>query len=179
MNQQQNQKPKTVHRDMIIINTSNYQGSNRYQYKFPNPIKFKNARLSVHQVSIYNSTFNISAALGNNTYQITWINGTTYSFVLDDGYYSASDLNDAIQLQMATQKLYCISGTGSNQQYVFFISIQTNPVQYKIQMDVSYVPSATNATSFGYTIPTGASWSFPTNNKTPILILSSGLQTML
>lgn len=172
-------KPKTINRDMIIINTSHYAGGNRYQYKFPNPISFKKARVSVHQVSLYNSTYNISSSLGNNTYSVIWINGTTYNFVLDDGYYSASDLNDAIQLQMATRGLYCISGTGSNQLYVFFVSIQTNPVQYKMQLDVSYVPTSSQANSLGYSLPSGVNWSFPNTPKTPQLVLSSGLQTLL
>lgn len=69
-------KPKTVKRQLININTSNYVSGNKYSYKFPTPVKFQNCSVSLYQFNMYNSTYNISAALGNNTYSINWL-GTT------------------------------------------------------------------------------------------------------
>jgi len=163
-------KPKTVNRDMIIINTANYVGRNKYVYNLPNPVSLKGARLSIHQVSIYNSTFNVSSKLNNNTMTIRWSNGVVYTITIPDGYYSIDDLNGALQLEMTKQNLYyIINSTGK---YKFPINMVANIVQYKVQIDIDVIPSVSMASSLnagGFSVPPNATWTFPTVKTEPIL----------
>jgi len=169
-------KPKTVKRQLININTSNYVSGNKYSYKFPTPVKFQNCSVSLYQFNMYNSTYNISAALGNNTYSINWL-GTTYSFTISDGYYDISQLNSAFQYNMLSNNLYVTNSTTST--YVYFFDVQTNSIQYKTQLDIYYIPTSSEATTLGYTLPSGATWAFPTTATYPQITLCSGLCTLL
>jgi len=163
-------------REQILINSGNYVSPNRYVYRLPRPIKFgKNAKVSLFSFSMYNSTYNISSALQNNTFSIIWINNTTYNFIIPDGYYSYLDLNNFIQYCLLTSNLYF--KTLSNP--VYPISIVQNSVQYSAQINISYVPTAVQASSLGYTLPTGATWTFPASPITPQFIISQGLQSIL
>ena len=77
----------------LVINSSNYVigSNNKYVYRFPNSINFEvGSSIGLSSISIYNSTFNIEKSRGNNTIQIIWL-GTTYTLVIDDGYYNVSD----------------------------------------------------------------------------------------
>lgn len=60
----------------IILNTSNYNqsnGGNSFVYKFPTPINFSTLdKIGVQSISLFNSIFNITAALGNNFLQLIW-----------------------------------------------------------------------------------------------------------
>jgi len=66
-------------RQTVIINQNQYQGNGVFSYKFPRAVNFVNAKISLYSLAMYNSTFNISSVYNNNTFYITWINGTTYS----------------------------------------------------------------------------------------------------
>ena len=169
---------KRQKRQLININTSNYvSGSgNRYIYSFPSPQKFTNCGVSLYQFNIYNSSYNISQALGNNTWSINWL-GTNYNFVITDGYYDISQLNSAFQYSMRAQNLYVNSS--ANSQYTYFFDVQVNSIQYKSQLDIFYIPTSSEANTFGYTLPSGASWAFPTVETYPQITLCSGLCTIL
>ncbi len=163
-------------RQLLNINTSHYVGGNKYSYKFPTPVKFSNCSLSLYQFSIYNSTYNISTALGNNTWSINWL-GTNYNFTIADGYYDISQLNTAFQFDMVANKLYVESS--SNSQYTYFFDVQVNSIQYKSQLDIFYIPTAAQASTLGYSLPSGASWSFPSTDTYPQITLCSGLCSIL
>ena len=82
----------------LLINSSNYvSGSgNTYTYNLPLSWTVKDGdQIGVAAVSIYNNTFNVTAARGNNTLTILWNADTQTSSTLTipDGYYSSSDLN--------------------------------------------------------------------------------------
>ena len=65
---------------VIVMNSSNLVQdgqNNKLIYKFPNSVVFKNNSIAVSSVSMYYSWFNISSALGNNTFTYSWTNGTT------------------------------------------------------------------------------------------------------
>ncbi len=164
----------------ITLNTTNYVANNKFSYKFPNALDLtnNNASLGISDYAIYNSTFNISSTLGNNTYTIKWIDGTTQSFTIPDGYYSFSDLNANLEYNMYNQKWYLQStstSTGTSQLVQYFIAFVTNSIQYKSEIDVYYVDIASGSMWNSYAIPTGATWTKPTSQTYPQIILSSGL----
>src|ERR1700722_2387091 len=98
--------PKT-----IILNSSNYVANslNQFSYQFPNCPQFKAGdQIAVTSCAIYNSTFNIEAVRGNNSFQITFNFATpvTLTITFTDGYYSASDMNYYIQQAMISAGYY-------------------------------------------------------------------------
>jgi len=102
----------------IVINSSNYvQGSgNQFTIAFPAPVKFNAGdKIAVASCAIYNSTFNITAARGNNKISLIWNAATpqTYVFTFPDGYYSASDMNAFIQQQCILNRLYMTANNGA------------------------------------------------------------------
>jgi len=176
MNTSTSLTPSRKTRQLLNINTSNYVSGNRYSYKFPSPIKLTNCSVSLYQFNMYNSTYNISSTLGNNTYSINWL-GTTYNFTISDGCYDLNQLNSSFQFDMLSNNLYVISS--SNSQYVYFFDVQTNSIQYKCQLDIFYIPTSSQASTLGYSLPSGASWTFPSNPIYPEVTLCSGLCTIL
>lgn len=164
-------------RDLILINSSHYVGNNKYSFKFPQATTFNNnSTISLHSLSIYNSTYNITLAFGNNTFSIIWL-GTTYNFVMPDGYYSVSDIDYYIKQQMILNGLYCT--TSNNTQNVYFISLRNNEVRYKCELSVYYIPTQAEATTNSFTKASNATWNFPVSSTTPQLILCSGLSRVL
>ena len=165
-------------RDLLLLNTSHFQGGNTYKFKFPKPIDIKKAKLSLSSFSIYNSTYNITSDLKNNSFSIDWL-GTNYNFVIPDGYYSISDINYYIQQQCLLYNLYMTKNNGA--QNVYFIEITTNSVRYKAQINLYYIPTSTQANDpkLAYSKPSSATWNFPTNATTPQITLSTGLGRIL
>ena len=88
----------------LVINSSHYVAgsSNTFSYPLPYGTKFAdNSKIGVASISLYNSTFNITSARGNNTITLTSWAGVSLSsnnvITIPDGYYSVSDLNYYIQ----------------------------------------------------------------------------------
>jgi hypothetical protein len=163
---------------MINLSTVHWiPNSNRYRYNFASPLDLrgKTAKLLMYQYSIYNSSYNISKALGNNTYSITWVDGNTYNFTIDDGYYSFSDLNAHLITSMTKYKLY-LSSTSTSGLSLFFMDIKVNSIQYAAQVDINYVP---NTMPSGYSYASGSTWSLPSSPKYPQLTVCDGLKTLL
>lgn len=159
----------------IQINSSHYDGKYSYIYKFPAPVTFKNAKVAVESLSIYNSTFNINTKFNNNVMSILWL-GNTYNIIIPDGYYSIDQLNSFLQQQCLINNLYCTTNSGSN--YVYFINLSANVVTYDIELDLFTIPTSTQASALGFTIASGATWSFPASATTPQLQINAGLQTL-
>ena len=163
----------------LVINSSNYvQGSgNAYTYTFPSSYNVKEGdQIGVASVSIYNNSFNITSARGNNVFQIKWSNGTTYNLTMSDGYYGSSDLNYALQQFCVTNNLYCTTSSGN---YVYFLEVVQNTPLYALQINSYYIPTSANATTLGYILPSGASWSFPATNTCPQLIINTAMGNIL
>jgi len=140
--------------------------NNTFIYNFPSTIQFtKDDQVALSGCSIYNSTFNVSAALGNNSLTITWNANTvtTFTTIMPDGFYQYSDINQFIQFFCIANNLYMSSSSGN----VYFIELVTNSVQYKAQLNSYPLPTAVQATALGYTIPVGATWTSPTVAATP------------
>ena len=164
-------------RDIISINSTNYVSNNMYRVRFPKAVQFKKGdKLSLYSFSMYNSFYNISASqYGNTNITFTWFDNTVYNWTIPDGYYSVSDLNLWLQQQFILNKLYCVNS--NNSQNIYFVVFQTNSVLYKTQIDVYYMPSATNAALYGYQVPSGATWTFPSVNTMVTLTINQNLQS--
>ena len=164
-------------RDILSMNTTHYVSNNMYRLKLPKSVQFKKGdKLSLSSFSMYNSFYNISASqYGNTSITFTWFDNTVYNWTIPDGYYSLSDLNLWLQQQFILNNLYCVNS--NNSQNIYFVVFQTNSVLYKAQIDVYYMPSATNASLYGYQIPSGATWSFPASNTMVKLTINQNLQS--
>lgn len=145
---------------LILINQSNYDpASGVCTYKFPTPYKADNEEVALVAASFYNSFYNVSAALGNNTYKFTfpvW-SGGTYSNVdfvclLSDGYYTFEQLNYAFENFFIANGLYATS-SGDN---VYFYTLLVNDSLYGIQLTSFYLPTVAQAASLGWTLPAGS-----------------------
>ena len=123
----------------LVLNSTHYvPGSgNQFIYPFPTAIGFgKGDKIGLASLSISNSTYNVSAARGNNVITVnfytisntvvqvwgpkgslaTQVNTTpvAYNFYFPDGYYTISQLNTYLQLQMFNQGLYLTANSGAN-----------------------------------------------------------------
>lgn len=163
-------------RDLITLNSTNYRGGNTYSMRFPSAVRFKKgSTVSLYSFSMYNSTFNISESqYQNSKIQFKWFDGTIYTFTIPDGYYSVNDLNIWLQSQFILNNLYCTNSAGSS--FIYFAQFQTNAIRYKNEIDIYYVPSASNASSFGYVKPASATWSFPVVNTLVQLTINQNLK---
>lgn len=151
----------------LVINSSNYvAGSgNTFVYKFPTATSFaKGDRVALANVAMTNSTYNISAARGNNTVTILWasllkndiekipsgtavtINGVTwraeyqnYNFYFPDGFYTITQLNTYLQLQMFNMGMFMTKDNGAN--IIYFFNIVAIPSQYSVQIQAYALPN--------------------------------------
>jgi len=165
----------------IILNSSNYvAGSgNKYTYVLPSSTKFdEKAKIGVASIAVYNSTFNVTSARGNNTISLVWNAATpqTYTFTIPDGYYSLNDLNYFIQQQCILNNLYV---TNSSSQNVYFVEIVANNSRYAAQINTYFLPTAATATSLGYTKPSGASWSYPATAACPQITITAAFGLLI
>jgi hypothetical protein len=153
----------------IIINTSNHveNTDNQYIYTFPSTVKFNDGdAIGVSSIALYNSTFNITSSRGNNTFTISWNANTTTTFniTIPDGYYSVENLNFFLHQQCILNNLYV---TNSSSQNVYFLEFIINPPRYAVSLNAYPIPTAAQATTLGYTQPSGATWVYPATAKCP------------
>ena len=156
----------------LVINSSNYVvgSNNKYVYRFPYSVNFEvGSSIGLSSISIYNSTFNVEKSRGNDTIQILWL-GTTYTLVIEDGYYNVSDLNFRIQQFCILNNLYMTSNSRSN--IIYFVELVMNSVRYSVQLNLYPIPTEAQALSLGYS-KVGSNWSFPLTTITPQLNILS------
>ena len=163
----------------LVINSSNYVGANQYTYNLPQTVKFEAGdQVGVSSIAVYNSTFNITSARGNNVITFVWnaATPTTYTFTVPNGYYSVSDLNYFLQQQFILNNLYVINSSG---QYVYFAEIVVNSPRYSIQINTYFIPTSAQATTLGYTKPASATWVYPASAVCPQITLNAALGSLL
>ena len=165
----------------IVINSSNHvEGTrNKFVYTFPSQLKLtENHRIGVSGISMYNSTFNIEAKRGNNTITLIWNadSQTSHTFTFPDGYYSVAQMNEFLQQGMILNNLYVINSSG---QYVYFVELVTNSRRCSVQLNVYYLPTSANATTRGYTKPSGAFLNYPIANKCPQLTIGAHFGSLI
>lgn len=163
----------------ININTSHYvERTDRYRMDLGENVDFTNAYMSLISANCYNSCFNITSENKNNKIGIRWINGTEYTYILPDGTYSISDINSYLEARMFEDNLYCL--ITATQKPNYFIKLQENPVYYSAHLIISYVPTSTEASSLGYSLPSEVNWSFPSQSVTPqVLFVERSMNRLL
>jgi hypothetical protein len=163
----------------LILNQSNIvanTGNSVFQYNFPNgSIHLPDHYIAVQQISMYNSVYNISTTLGNNTFSYTWVDNTVVNVTIPNGNYTLPQINSYLQSIMYSKTHYLVSGTSN----VYFLEIVVNQPQYVYQINC-YILSATLATTNSWSLPTGASWVLPTNTICPMITIpSTNIRTLL
>lgn len=170
--------------DSIVFNQANLipsANNNQFQFNFPGGRTFKNDKIAIKSISIPYSWKNITAAYGNNVFNILWPNtqltGTTssmftYTVTIPDGNYAFSStltqLNTYLQQYCITNGLYLIQSTGgatptlgSN---VYFISCQSNSNYYSVEFDFFPLPLSSAISSDGSGV--GVQYKYPANFPT-------------
>jgi hypothetical protein len=122
---------------IVINNTHLVSGTlNKFSYKFPTTYVAKAGdKVGVVSLTVFNCTFNVKASLGNNqiTLNLPWCSKTA-TLTLADGYYSVTDLNNALQAFQITLGWYYV-GTTSTASSMYFFELQENAVQYSVQLN--------------------------------------------
>lgn len=156
----------------IILNSTNIvnSGNNKLVYRFQGGgVSFRNNDIALAQMSLYYSWYNINAsAYNNNTLAYQWVDGTTHTITIPDGYYSVSSLNAYIESVMVNNTHYLIDIASGN--FVYYMQLQSNETYYAIQFNayVSPLPATIGVT---YNYPVGATWVLPAVGTTPQLII--------
>ena len=169
----------------LILNSSNLVGINNNQYKY-NFIGGSftvpdGAEMSISQITIPYSWYNITSALGNNTFSYampTSSGDTAVTVTLPDGFYTITDLNTALNKSLIQNKFYFynITGYGTSDipstQIIYPIQFGTNATNYTNTITFQYIPSSSGGvvTQFG----TGWLWAgstFPTQAHLPTIII--------
>ena len=141
----------------VILNSTHFDNLNKFTYKFPQPVDFeKGDTIMIQEMTLYNSFFNIKEEYNNNKFSIVW-RGTTYNFTIPDSYLDATGLNAYIKQVSLINKLYMEQGT----EIVSFFEINVNESRYRNEIYVVAIPTSTEASALGWTLPSGASWILP------------------
>ena len=178
----------------LILNSSNVVANTNnsvYQYSFPaGNVEFvEGEKLALGSLQMYYSTFNITAALGNNSFSYVWVDGREITITIPDGFYDVSQLNDFLHFVMVQQGHYLLDTAGV---YYYFLNFIVNSSTYQITIS-AYPISLTLYPVATYTIGTYAAstittsspatpvfWSRPTNPITPMVrVLSNNFRNVI
>ena len=165
-----------------VILTSRNQNPNipnQYVYQFPSTQNFKDHEIALVQFSIYNSFFNIESSRFNNVLTLTWnaLVPTVHQFTLTSGFYNISDINYALQNFCLINDLYMVDS--ANNKNVYFIEVLSNAISYAAQFNYYVIPTSAEATTNGWTKPSGATWDFPTTATTPQMAFNTAFGELL
>lgn len=154
----------------LILNASNIvDGTNNsvFEYEFVggNVTLKAGQKVALASIQMYYSTFNITSSYQNNVFNYTWVDGTVNQVLFPDGFYDADGINNYLHFVMLQNKHYLIDATGD---YVWFITITTNPTRYAIEANC-FTMSTALATANSWVLPSGATWVIPTNIIVPEL----------
>jgi hypothetical protein len=158
----------------LILNSSNIvAGTNnsilRYNFSGGGVNLVKGQKLALASLQMYYSIFNITAANRNNVFSYVWVNGTTYTVTVPDGFYDIVALNNYLRFTMVQNTHYLTTTTGD---FVYLLSLGTNAVRYSIQLNCFRISTAI-ATANSWSLPSGATWVLPTNTIVPELVVPS------
>lgn len=175
------QKEKEYDIYTVILNKSHIvpnTGNSTLKYNFNSSIEFKDSSLSLSSINIFNSWFNISAALQNNQFSYKWFNNAgvlnqTYTITFPDGYYDVNDMNEYVQSQLVSRGHYLQHTVDS--QYVYHIEFISNASYYAIQMNVYAMRTSDVNYTRGVSSNTNLypAWGWPSAYTSIQVILSS------
>ena len=161
---------QTTMSSAIILNQSNVVNdgwNNKLQYNFPaGSIKCRGSSIALSTINMFNSWFNITSALSNNSYSIiypTSTGTTTYVVTMPDGYYDFDQLNAYLQNYLVVNNLYLVNSSG---QYVYYVQFEVNPTAYGLQLNCLPLPTSLPS---GYTNP--GSMTFPATTLVPQIVV--------
>lgn len=162
----------------LVLNYSNLVQdgqNNKFVYRFPNSVQFKDNYIAFTSCSLYYSWFNITSAYQNNTFTYNWIDGagvaTTYTIVVPDGLYEVATLNQLLQYTFIQNGHYLVNGSGENVYYAEFL---VNPARYAVQINTYLFPTALPA---GWTNPAGVA--FPPQTFNPVITIPAKFNIIL
>lgn len=164
----------------LILNSSNIVlGTNNsvLQYSFPaGSISLTSGqKVALASLQMYYSSFNITAAYGNNLFNYVWINGITYPVLFPDGFYDIVAINNYLHYVMLLNGHYLLSGGN----YVYLITFTANANLYAIQFN-NFPISVGIATTNTWTLPANATWALPTNSIVPMIqILNNAFKNIV
>ena len=154
----------------IILNSLNIvpnSNNTRLRYKFlGGGIKLEeDHEFCLTALNIFYSWFNFNQQLYNNTvFSYTWIDGSVNTVTIQNSNLNITDLNAFFRSVMVSNTHYMETAGGDQ---VFFLEIQLNTSLYAVQVNALTVPTTAQATTLGYTLPSGATWSLPVSAVTP------------
>jgi hypothetical protein len=167
-------------RTLILSQRNVVAGSNNtvFEYVFPGGgIGLKpHTKIALASITMYNSTPNISAANNNNTYQYIWIDGTTNTVTMPDGFYEISDMNNFLHQTMLNNRHYLTEVSTGNA--VWFLTMSVNTSTYKIDLLSYPMSTATYVVPTNYTNPsTGlpGAWVVPGTSTNPQFVIPATL----
>lgn len=154
----------------IVANTNN----SVLEYNFPaGSVYLDKAYVALQTLTMYYSTFNITAAYNNNKMSYTWIDGNTFQVVFPDGYYDATGIQDYIRSVMLSNKHY-LQDTATGQ-IIWFFGLTENPSSYSIQMNFFPINTTQYPSASYYNPSTGTAtaWTVPilANSKCPYVTI--------
>jgi hypothetical protein len=148
----------------VILNSSNWVGPSRLEYRFPQPQKFSQDTdtIALQSISMYSSMFNVEASRGNNNVALSFPLGNgqrqLYNWTLPDGYYTVNTLNTWLQQQFLANGLYTTDTKG---QTVFYLELLINSTIYGTQINSYPIDTVATMTSGGLTYPATHPWTAP------------------
>ena len=94
--------------NQLLLNSTNYDKTNNtLSYVFPIPQKFNSdMEIGISDFTFFNQFFNVSSSIGNNVIKIVTPDNTTYSFTMNDGFYTIDDLNTFLTTKQFENGLY-------------------------------------------------------------------------
>jgi hypothetical protein len=165
---------------LILSQKDVVTGSNNtvMEYNFPGGgIKVEEgSKVALASITMYSSTPNITTVYNNQSFSYIWVDGTTNTVTMPDGFYEISDVNNFLHQTMLNNGHYLIENTTGN--FVWFLTMAVNTSTYKIDV-VSYRMTALlfpiGVGAGNYTIGTGTApaWTNPGLQAYPQLVVLS------
>jgi len=164
----------------LTLNSSNVvRGSNNTQFRYNfigGNFTAQDLEMCVGSITMPYSFFNVSSFYQNKTLQYNFPTSTTpisRTLTLNDGFYTVTDINNALQADMIAAGLYLLDSAGN---YVFYLNLSYDTTFYAIRL-ISYAfPTSLPS---GFTNPAGRT--FPAVASTPQLSIpaTNSLGTIL
>ena len=142
--------------------------------QLPRPIQdVRHKAVALTELTMANSFFNITAALGNTQWSYQWVDGTVVSDSIPDGYYDVADgsLLAYLQSRMLVNGHF-LKPTTAGLPNLLYLNIISLPTYYKAALQLLPVPSSLPA---GYALPgagyASPAWQLPSSPTTPQVTL--------
>ena len=154
----------------LILNSSNivagsYNSSFIYRFPAGSVQIHRGQKLALASLTMYYSTFNITASQNNNLFYYVWVDGSVNAVLFPDGFYDALAINNYLHFVMVQNRHFLVDSTGN---FVYFINITTNATAYAIEFNC-FNMSVAITTANTWVLPSGATWVIPINSIVPMV----------